>query len=386
MIRKITVNEYLKRLDNMNGEERQKYNERVGKWLRNIATRKLTGHINDPDAKLQNVLQCSTGWNDTECHTFEEGALLMTAVQHSMDTWLPDMLYTKSAKRVIRRMVEVLAGVAKKTAIEKIKQAANKQSKEESAEGKAASKQEQNGADSDSAEREQTRPEVNQKATQTVDKSSQIFTIQAGEAVNVAPEAKSTTTTQMPETPVTNPAPVRPKHIDQYIHLLPAKTQEHASQVKDLLCELDSSRERLRKLMDDDTVGAAVREAWAKKVTAIDNKLRKIYNELDSEWDKLVKEGRVELDDLGNAHVVNLPEDGSLAELTKEQKAKRKNLRKWLVDMRYGNGATREDYVKRWRENFKEYLSLQGDTAFDDEKIKTSAEHYGVEIEEFKNK
>lgn len=361
MIRKISANEYLKRFGNMNGEEQQKYKERVGKWLRSNATKKMTDHANDQDAQLQNVLVASTQWNDAECHAFEEGALLMTAVQHSMDTWLPDMIYKKSVKRVIRRMMEVLAGVDKKTAIEKIKQAANKQSKEESAEG-------------------------TEKATQTVDKSSQKFTTQAGEAVNVAPEAKSTTTTQIPEMPVTNPAPVRPKHIDQYIHLLPAKTQEHASQVKDLLCELDSSRERLRKLMDDDTVGAAVREAWAKKVTAIDNKLRKIYNELDSEWDKLVKEGRVELDDLGNAHVVNLPGDGALEELTKEQKAKRKNLRKWLVDMRYGNGATREDYVKRWCENFKEYLSLQGDKAFDDEKIKTSAEHYGVDIEEFKNK
>lgn len=332
MIRKISANEYLKRFDNMNGEEQQKYKERVGKWLRSKATKKMTDHANDRDAQLQNVLVASTEWNDAECHAFEEGALLMTAVQLSMDTWLPDMIYKKSVKRVIRRMMEVLADVG--------------------------------------------------NSSQTVT----TITIKPDGATTVAPDAKSTTTTQMPETPVTNPAPVRPKHIDQYIHLLPVKTQEHASQVKDLLCELDSSRERLRKLMDDDTVGAAVREAWAKKVTAIDNKLRKIYNELDSEWDKLVKEGRVELDDLGNAHVVNLPGDGSLEELTKEQKAKRKNLRKWLVDMRYGNGATREDYVKRWRENFKEYLSLQGDKAFDDEKIKTSAEHYGVDIEEFKNK
>ena len=353
MIRKITVNEYLKRLDNMNGEERQKYNERVGKWLRNIATRKLTGHINDPDAQLQNVLQCSTGWNDTECHTFEEGAQLMTAVVHSAETWLPDMLYTKSAKRVIRRMVEVLAGVAKNTAIEKIKQAANKQSKEESAEGAT-------------------------KATQTVDKSSQKFTIQAGGAVNVAPEANSITTTEL--------KPVRPRHIDQYIHLLPAKTQEHAAQVKELLRELDESRETLRKLMDDNTVGAAVREAWAKKVTGIDNKIRKIYDELDAEWNKLVEKGRVVVDDLGNARVVEVTDAAAEPqELTKEQKAKRKNLRKWLCDMRYGNGATREDYVKRWRENFKEYLSLQGDTAFDDEKIQTAAKHYEINLEELRN-
>lgn len=350
MIRKITVNEYLKRLDNMNGEERQKYNERVGKWLRNIATRKLTGHINDPDAQLQNVLQCSTGWNDTECHTFEEGALLMTAVVHSEETWLPDMLYTKSAKRVIRRMVEVLKSLPLTPPKEEGKQ------------------------------------------------ENVMFTVKPGPHVTVSPDAKSTTTTQIvapfgdakgqaPDN--TKLKPVRPRHIDQYIHLLPAKTQEHAAQVKELLRELDESRETMRKLMDDNTVGAAVREAWAKKVTGIDNKIRKIYDELDAEWDKLVKQGRVVLDDLGNAHIVECPADEGAPqpapELTKEQKAKRKNLRKWLCDMRYGNGATREDYVKRWRENFKEYLSLQGDTAFDDEKVQTAAKHYEITLEELRN-
>lgn len=353
MIRKITVNEYLKRVDNMTSEERQAYLERVGKWLCSNAAQRLVRHMGDPGAQLQNVMVCSTGWNDKECEAFEEGVQLLTAVVHSEDTWLPDMLYVKAAKRVIRRMTEMLKRVFQEAATD----IAVKEGKE-SAEGAT-------------------------KSTQAVGEGSQTkTTIKMGGANTVTHASTSTTTTEL--------KPVRPRHIDQYIHLLPPKTQEHAAQVKDLLREFDESRETLRKLMDDNTVGAAVREAWAKKVTGIDNKIRKIYDELDAEWDKLVEQGRVVLDDLGNAHIVECPADEGAPqpapELTKEQKAKRKNLRKWLCDMRYGNGATREDYVKRWRENFKEYLLLEGDKAFDDEKIKTSAEHYGVDIEEFKNK
>ena len=178
--------------------------------------------------------------------------------------------------------------------------------------------------------------------------------------------------------------PVRPKHIDQYVHLLPKNTQERAAQVKDLLHELDSSREKMRLLMEDETASAADREAWAKKATAIDNKVRKIYDELDSEWDKLVEEGRVVVDDLGNARVVECPEEDTAQqpapELTPEQKKKRKDLRKWLCDTRYGNGATREDYVKRWKEKFKEYAAIEGKAAYEDEKILAAAQHYGIEM------
>ena len=357
MIKKISTNDYLKRLDNMNGEERQAYLERVGKWLRSNAAQRLVRHMGDPGAQLQNVMMCSTGWNDKECEAFDEGVQLLTAVVHSEDTWLPDMLYVKAAKRVIRRMTEILKRVCQEAAMDiavregklaERKDTANKKPKEESAEG----------------------------------------TIKATQAVGEGSQTKTTTELK----------PVRPKHIDQYVHLLPQKTQERAAQVKDLLRDMDVSRERMRLLMDDETASAADREAWAKKVTSIDNKIRKIYDELDREWDKLVKEGRVVLDDLGNARVVEsargqVPgsansQDGSardlspdrLTELTSEQRKQRKALRKWLTDTRYGNGATREDYVKRWQENFKMFLEYDGEAAYKDEKILAAAKHYGIEI------
>ena len=357
MIKRISASDYLKRLDNMNGEERQAYIERVGEWLHSNATQCVVCRMSDPGAQLQNVMQASTGWNDRECQAFEEGVVLLTAVIHSEDTWLPDMLYTKAAKRVIRRMTEILKRVS-----------------------------------------QEDTPARGQEPGSSEKQENVMFTVKPGPHVTVSPDAKSTTTTQAvgegsqsardlspdrmsPDR--TELKPVRPKHIDQYVHLLPKKTQERAAQVKDLLHELDASREKMRLLMDDETASAADREAWAKKATAIDNKVRKIYDELDREWDKLVKEGRVVVDDLGNARVVDIPAEEKkpeAEELTPEQKKKRKDLRKWLCDTRYGNGATREDYVKRWKENFKEYAAIEGKAAYEDEKILAAAQHYGIEI------
>lgn len=370
MIRKISSSDYLKRLDNMNGEERQAYRERVGKWLLDKKTLAVMQRSVEPNAQLQNVPQCSTGWNDAECKAFDEGAVLLTAVMHQAETWLPDMLYVKSAKRCIRRMHEILKGVCESEAMEIVtKQSADKKPKEEPAEGTA-------------------------KATQAVGKGSQTkTTVKMGGANTVAPDAKSTTVTEL--------QPVRPKHIDQYVHLLPQKTQERAAQVKDILHELDSSREKMRLLMDDETASAADREAWAKKATSIDNKVRKIYDELDAEWDKLVKSGRVVVDDLGNARVVEsvggqVPgsansQDGSardlspdrLTELTSEQRKQRKALRKWLLDTRYGKGDKLKDYQKRWQDKFKEYAALDG-TAYTDEKILAAAKHYEIDITKIK--
>ena len=209
--------------------------------------------------------------------------------------------------------------------------------------------------------------------------------IKMGGANTVAPDAKSTTVTQEPPKDMT--VPPRPRHIDQYVHLLPQKTQEHAAQVKQLYDELDLAREKMRLLMDDKTASPADREAWAKKATNLDNRLKKIFIELDREWNKLVEKGRVVVDDLGNARVVEAAgEETEPEELTPEQRKKRKALRKWLVDVRYGNGATRENYVKRWRDNFREFLTYEGDAAFKDERIIAAAEHYGINLEELKNK
>jgi hypothetical protein len=309
------------------------------------------------------------------------------------------MLYVKAAKRCIRRMVEILKRVCQEAAMEIAVREGKSMSAKPDGKGGLLFK---------------LQAETGPRGTKPVDARGQV----PGRTANKKPKEESaegaTKATQAvgegsqsardlsPDR--TELKPVRPKHIDQYVHLLPQKTQERAAQVKDLLRDMDVSREKMRLLMDDETASAADREAWAKKVTSIDNKIRKIYDELDREWDKLVKEGRVVLDDLGNARVVESVEmsgDRSLAEqsgesalpgsspltspdrlteLTSEQRKQRKALRKWLTDTRYGNGATREDYVKRWQENFKKFLEYDGEEAYEDEKILAAAKHYGIEI------
>lgn len=181
--------------------------------------------------------------------------------------------------------------------------------------------------------------------------------------------------------------PVRPKHIDQYVHLLPRKTQERAAMVKGLLTELDEAREKARLLMEAGEHPDKI-ELWARKATRLDSAVKGVYRELDSEWDKLVKQGRVVVDDLGNAYVRPTPgpsqaggEDGATeaAVLTSEQKHRRRELRKWLTDTRRGNGDTREEHVTKWKENFKEYLTLEPkEKALADQKIVEAMKHYNI--------
>ena len=365
MVQKLQASSYLKRYDNMTADERQSYEERVGGWLESWAA-VLDAKTADFEARLQNVLQVSGRWNDQECQAFEEGARLLSALASTGETWLPDMLYIKSAKRAIRRIVEMLeASVTHqdKSTDGSLVNASNK-AKEEPAAGTG-------------------------KATQAVAS----FQPGAGDGDIAGGDHKGETKVKA--------APVRPKHIDQYVHLLPQKTQERAAQVKDLLRELDEAREKMRLLMDDKTASAADREAWAKKATGTDNKVRKIYEELDSEWAKLVKSGRVVVDDLGNARVVEAAASEQKAASEREQngactnsaereqprpedRARRRELRKWLVDTRRGNGDSRKEHVAKWKENFKEFLSFEGDAAFEDEKIKAAAEHYGINLKKQK--
>ena len=347
MIRKIQGNEYLKRYDNMTADERKEYENRVGQWLSDSG--QLLAEKGEAfEARMQNVLQISGAWNDQECQAFEEGARLLTALVSQVDTWLPEMLYVKSAKRAIKRMFEALWSVDE------------------------GNMEEGRGEKEDnSAVRHQPSPESP-------------FQENAGNGSIVDGHQPSSI------------IPARPKHIDQYVHLLPQKTQEHAALVQGLYRELEEARKKMNLLMDDKTSSPADREAWAKKATKCDNTLRKIFDELDAEWAKLVESGRVVVDDLGNARVMDdvrgKMDDGNDQEpltenpepLTSEQKARRRELRKWLVDTRRGNGDNREEWKTKWIENFKEFHALDGDNAFKDEKVMAAMKHYEIDIKDIK--
>lgn len=378
MIRRIQSSEYLKRYEKMLPLERQVYKDRVGQWLRD-GGRRLTNLAGGFDARLQNVMTISVGWNDDACTAFEEGAKLLSACVGMSDTWLPELLYVKAAKRTIKQMVACLTKVTEKD------------------EGQGMKDKGQRTRDKGQGTKDEGRG-AKDKEQRTKDRGG------------VCGEMKT----------MVMGVPARPKHIDQYAYLLPAKTQEKAAMVRELLRELDVAREKARLLMGSPQANPSDLAAWAKKATQIDDKVRGIYQELDAEWAKLVESGKVVIDAFGNASVVEEPAakpQGTVAEsvereekgvereemsvereeksvereemgvereekkeeLTKEQKARRKELRKWLTDTRRGNGSTRATHIKKWKAAYQEYLLLGNDAA-KDEKIAEAAKHYGIEM------
>jgi hypothetical protein len=163
--------------------------------------------------------------------------------------------------------------------------------------------------------------------------------------------------------------------------------------------QLVEARDNMQLLMDDDHASAKSREQWAKQATKIDKKIRAIRDELDREWEKVAESGRVRIDDLGMAHFVSVSqrsaaqnEDGTgvdgdggeqkPVELTSEQKKRRRDLRKWLTDLRRGKeGKDREKRIEQWRVNWQEYLTLEPkEKALEDEKILEAAKHFGIDI------
>ena len=384
MVTKIQSSEYLRRYDNMDADERKAYCERVGEWMRGSG-KLLAARAQEFNARMQNVLTISVTWNDAESQAFDEGARLLSALTGLTDTWLPDMLYIKSAKRAIGIMHAAFETVITSTEFPK-KGHTDHTDHTDKAVGDSLlplSRGSQRGSEQGNISADdQTTPNPSYSGGEAA--KSETYEVKVGGAASVSPDAKTTT--------VTSPVPTRPRHIDQYVHLLPQKTQEHAAKYGELMRELDESRRKLDLLMDDKTASAADREAWAKKVTKLDNAIGAIKRELDAGWEQLVKQGRVVVDELGMAHVVpehkadqttpNPSYSGgeAAAELSSEDKARRRELRKWLVDTRRGNGDTRNEHVKKWQENFKAFLAFDGDAAYNDEKIKAAAEHYGIDL------
>ena len=354
MIQKIQRNEYLKRVDNMTAAEKDVYMTRVGEWLQKQAPILLV-KAEDASAQFTNVTLCSGGWNDAECEAWTDGARLLSALTFAAETWLPDMLYVKAARRCIGRMVSVLTMFAE--------------------EGRIVNADTRNSRIANPSE--QPSSISHQTHPQPLPNGSGVTSSLSPQTSSLTPQTSSLT-------------PVRPRHIDQYVHLLPKATQERAEKYGPLMRELDEMREKERLLLDADGVSDKDREAVAKRIVAIDKEIGGIRKELDAEWNKLVESGRVVVDDLGNAHVKPTTdpsqvggEDGATeaTELTSEQKARRRELRKFLTDTRRGNGSTRDEHVAKWQENWKEYLTLEPrEAAMKDEKILAAMEHYGIDL------
>lgn len=73
------------------------------------------------------------------------------------------------------------------------------------------------------------------------------------------------------------------------------------------------------------------------------------------------------------------------AKLMSKQRARRRELRKWLVDTRRGNSYnTREEHIRKWHDNFKEFITIEGNAAYKDAKIIEAAKHYGIDLQKIK--
>lgn len=343
MITKLNPANYLKRRNNMDLQERIAYDQLLTVWLQESKPM-LLDKINTPDAGIYSATVLSGAWNERECHAFVQGALLMSALIAEADTWLPDMLYTKTARRVVNRMIGVLEAAA---------QSGNTKDHQTAAPAAAAA-------------------------------PAPAVPAPAAPAAQGGVGAPAVTTVK------------RPNHIDQYGYLLPEATQQRAARVKDILRRLEEARQKMQTLIDGGAAHTDTQATWAREATRLDNELHDIYEELDREWDKLVKAGRVYVDDLGNAHVTPAEQQRLDAAAAKEQarakaekgagkkRSEASEIRRWLCDTRRGNGKTRQEYAKKWSEKFEAYAALVGDAAFNDDKINAAAKHYGITIKQAK--
>jgi len=421
MIRKILVRDYLKGYGDMTAEERKAFVGRVGEWLTQDGAR-LLAVTDRPMAKSQNLITISTRWAKEDVAATERGISLMSAMVAVAETWLPQQIYMKSAYRAIRQVVSVLSEVSGSSTSEAAKPSVKFQ-----VSGEVSTAPELpavgakvitrgNGKTSEMAKRTEGKGRIGNVRPATpikgLPKAGQITThpgfgkadvIATQQTEKPLPMIKTVEKEYDPATDTVRVqcavVPARPKHIDQYVHLLPKATQERAAEYGELMRQMGEARDNMQLLMDDDHASAKSREQWAKQATKIDKKIRAIREELDREWEKVAASGRVVIDDLGMAHLVSASqcnaaqnEDGTSAdgeggerepaELTSEQKKRRRELRKWLIDLRRGKeGKNREKRIEQWRVNWKEYLTLEPrEKALEDEKILEAAKHFGIDI------
>lgn len=367
MIRKIKREEYLKGYETMSDGERKGYLSRVGEWLAD-GGRRLMELTERPMAKSQNIVLLSARWKEAEMVAFTEGARLLSALVGVAETWLPTQLYAKSAYRAVRQMVGCLTGQTQTLPRPlPVKEGSDYTRGGDGRDGTAGRQ----------AKKAQGTEEPSAKPTGTVTTLQDV----KPETLNLKPGV-----------------PVRPRHIDQYVHLLPEATQKRAAGYRDLMRELDVSREKLRIVMEDAHASDKDREQWAKRVSKLDGQIGAIRRELDCEWEKVVASGRVVVDELGMAHLVSpTPEPspkergvdttaqaGDLfgAAVADDNQRRAALLRKWLIDTRYGNkdAEKRAKYQEKWREKYLEMVRLGGMEAVT-EKVREAAKHYEIDID-----
>jgi len=415
MIKKILVRDYLKGYGDMTAEERKAFVGRVGEWLAQDGAR-LLAMTDRPMAKSQNLVTISTRWTVEDCRAVTDGIMLTSALVGVADTWLPTQIYMKSAYRAVRQVYIILnslVGVGVKGKADGLNVTINPitgapmPKTNNTATGQRGAAAHYNHEPKRAAGAGAGKPQALPSSVGAT--ASPGSKRQGGDVITAQQTKKEQQPTDTSLTSHLSPltskmVPARPKHIDQYVHLLPKATQERAAEYGELMRQLGEARDNMQLLMDDDHASAKSREQWAKQATKIDKKIRAIRDELNREWEKVAESGRVVIDDLGMAHLVSTSQcDAALngdgaggngtgadgegggqepVELTSEQKKRRRDLRKWLIDLRRGKeGKDREKRIEMWRVNWQEYLTLEPrEKAMEDEKILEAAKHFGIDL------
>ena len=313
MIKKILVRDYLKGYGDMTAEERGAFVGRVGEWLLSDGARLLA--ITDrPMAKSQNLVTITTRWSAEDAKAVTDGIMLMSALVDVADTWLPTQIYMKSAYRAVRQVVGVLMESAKGK-VNGLNLLVNPATgtpmpmTNNTATGQRGAAAHYNQGPKRAAGAGAGKPQALPSSVGAA--ASPDGKRQGGDVIATQQTKKELQPTDTSLTSHLSPltskmVPARPKHIDQYVHLLPKATQERASQYGELMQQLGEARDNMQLLMDDGHASAKSREQWAKQATRIDKKIRAIREELDREWEKVVAANRIALDAFGNAYVVEM--------------------------------------------------------------------------------
>ena len=409
MIQRIRPSEYLTDIRTMTDGERKDYLKRVGEWLAGSG-RRLMQMTDRPMALSQNVVQLSVRWTADECRMFRDGTLLLTALVKTCDTWLPAQLYARSANRATRKVFDELSRVSGF----KIQVSGKGDVKTQTPplapprDGRGAAALQPRGAKQNPAAKQKLTAKQSQGTKQSPEDKRANHAAANQPQGTPLPSRGGAGVGSQPETlnlkPGTSGAAVpRPDHISQYIHLLPEETQERAKNYGSLMRQMEEAHANLALVADDPKASDKVREMWAKKVSGLDKQIGSLRRELDAEWEKVVKTGRVVMDDLGMAHVLaaeipqHTEQDGGGAdadaaaavaggkELSKEVKAQIKSLRSWLRDTRGPKeaGEKRDAYVARWTEKYREMVALGGPETVT-EAVKKTAEVYGINLAKLK--
>ena len=418
MIQRIRPSEYLTDIRTMTDGERKDYLKRVGEWLAGSG-RRLMQMTDRPMALSQNVVQLSVRWTADECRMFRDGTLLLTALVKTCDTWLPAQLYARSANRAVRKICHELAEVSgfKFQVSGKADAKIQTPPLTPPLDGRgAATALQPRGAKQNPAAMQNPTAKQSQGAKQSPEAKRANHAAanqpqgtplpsRGGAGAGSQPETLRSTSGRLLPTGRKNLKPgtsgtavPRPDHISQYIHLLPEATQERAKDYGSLMRQMEEAHANLALVADDPKASDTVRKMWAKKVSDLDKLIGSLRRELDAEWEKVVKTGRVVMDDLGMAHVLAGGEhvssdkfqvpgaDGNdlkpeTLDLKPEDKAKLKSLRSWLRDTRGPKepGEKRDAYVARWMEKYREMVALGGpDTVTD--AVRKAAELYGIDL------